>query len=166
MDVATATIQKAAPGSTAEIVRLINSYSFASGGNLLPVSHDEILKRIRNEAVYISVDNGRVIAVGSIVEYGNAGNGGEAEFRSLFVEPAYRNQDIGSAILNLCVELATERGYSVLHTYAKQGSLVGFYKKAGFAESTKTPLKLANDCAACPINDRCEEISLELRLAK
>jgi amino-acid N-acetyltransferase len=88
-----------------------------------------------------------------------------AETRSLVIKEAYRGKQIGSQLVRLCLEEATDLGLEevLALTYHRE-----FFEKLGFNEISKESLpehKIWADCIKCKHFPVCNEIALIKKLS-
>lgn len=87
-------------------------------------------------------ENGKLIG-GSVL----ATRGGEYIIDGIATEAEYRNEKLGSKLLQLALEEARARGGKEVFLVAK---IPGFFKKHGFKEIPATDVPLLFDCLSCP----------------
>ena len=124
------------------------------GGIILARSNDEIATNIRSYTLAMEGD----LLVGFCALHVHSPL--LAEIRSLIVKDGYRSQNIGSEMVNRCVEEGKSLGIKqVLSLTYKQA----FFEKLGFIEIPKESLpdhKIWADCIKCKHFPVCNEISL------
>jgi len=155
-----ATIRPALVEEAPALAALINSYSFRldGGGALLPTSAERIAGIIADPAkgsFFAAVDaSGRLAGCVAVVSYQAI-----AELRSLVVEPSQRNSGLGAALMATALREARRLGFSHLYAFVNARALP-LFERAGFVRAPKPPQKLLTECIACPIQERCAEVSV------
>lgn len=148
-----AVVRKAVASDSQGIAELVNAFTFRSDGSgqLIPLTTDDIFGSINKGLFYVAGQEGKVLACGSVVEYG-----GMAELRSLAVSRQHQGNGFGTALIQTCVREAKQRGYSALYTLTQQQNFA-LFENQGFEKSDIPPEKLSKDCAKCPAYDSCNE---------
>ncbi len=88
-----------------------------------------------------------------------------AEIQSLAVDKNYFGRGIGMALVQRCLEEAKRLGITQVFTLTMEP---GFFEKVGFQRVDKKslPMKVWSDCARCPKQDQCDEVSMLIELTK
>lgn len=122
-------------------------------GKMLPRSADEIAKRLDNWLVIIQ--HGQIAGCVSLVFF----NDELCEVRSLAVDPTFRGQGFGHALVEAAIELAKTRGMSRVLTLTRATKL---FEQVGFQREVVSnfPEKVWRDCAPCPMREHCDEVAL------
>ena len=147
-------LRKAVIKEVRQIHNLLNYY--AGKGLLLPRSLSELYEHLRD--YYVIEDennNGYIIAVCAL------GLCWEdlAEIRSLAVREEFQGKDLGSRMVETCIEEARTLGFSKVFTLTY---VPDFFKKLGFKEVDKStlPHKVWADCLKCPKFPDCDETAM------
>ncbi len=124
------------------------------GGVILIRSDDEISTNIRS--YMLAFDDEQLIGFVALHIHTLT----LAEVRSLIVEAAYRGRQVGSKLVNMCVEEAKILGLKKILslTYEQR-----FFEKLGFVEIPKESIpehKIWADCIKCKHFPICNEVSL------
>lgn len=148
-------IRRAAPEHLPGIAALVTSYS--ERGELLPRSQEDIASGLDDWVVAVRGDVVR--ACGSLVRYSPALN----EIRSLAVSENAKRNGLGLAIGQALIDEARRRD---VHTLFALTRATDFFQKLGFelSPTERFPEKVWRDCRLCPIQDRCDEVAVVLRL--
>lgn len=152
-----AVVRKAAASDSHGIAKLVNTFAFKKSdgsGQLIPLTKENILSLISKGSFYVAEQEGQVVACCSVVEYD-----GIAELRSLAVSQEYQKKGLGTALIQMCVQEAKQRGHSALYTLTQQQNF-GLFERAGFKKSdTKPTEKLSRDCETCELykSESCNE---------
>lgn len=150
-----AVVRKAAAPDSQGIAQLVNTFTFKKSdgsGQLKPLAIADISSLISKGLFYVAEQEGQVVACSSVVEYD-----GIAELRSLAVSQEHQKKGLGTALVQMCVQEAEQRGHSTLYTLTQQQNF-GLFERAGFKKSDTTPPeKLSRDCKTCEIYDSCNE---------
>jgi amino-acid N-acetyltransferase len=82
-----------------------------------------------------------------------------AEIQSLAVDKNYFGKGLGSSLVKACVDQARILGIAKVFTLTMEPI---FFEKIGFKRVDKKtlPMKVWSDCARCPKQDQCDEISM------
>jgi N-acetylglutamate synthase-like GNAT family acetyltransferase len=96
---------------------------FVREGRLLPRTQDELEDLVPNG--FVAIAEGRIVGVAALEVYSKK----LAELRSLAVAPEYRRMGVGRALVQKCVERATQ--LNVLEVMAVTSS-EEFFKSCGF----------------------------------
>jgi amino-acid N-acetyltransferase len=85
------------------------------------------------------------------------------EVRSLAVHPGHTRQGIGTALVQACIEEASQASAETLFVLTYTPAL---FHKLGFGtvEKESLPLKIWNDCQNCLHQDNCDETAMSLSL--
>jgi amino-acid N-acetyltransferase len=138
----------------AEIDAIINLFeSEVRAGKMLPRSAEEIAKRLDNWLVIIQ--DGQIVGCVSLVFF----NDELCEVRSLAVDPSFRGQGFGHALVEAAIELGRSRGMSRVLTLTRATKL---FEQVGFQREVVSnfPEKVWRDCAPCPLREHCDEVAL------
>ncbi|MBN1127084.1 MAG: N-acetyltransferase [Sedimentisphaerales bacterium] len=81
------------------------------------------------------------------------------EIQSLAVKKDFFGRGLGRALVDGCVERARNLGLEKLFTLTLEP---GFFEKNGFLRVDRgtLPMKVWSDCARCPKQDQCDEVSM------
>jgi N-acetylglutamate synthase-like GNAT family acetyltransferase len=122
-------------------------------GRMLPRSPHEIQARLGDWRV--ACDGERIVGCASLVFF----NAELCEVRSLAVDPAYRRNGLGGALIAAMIDLACQRGMRRVLTLTRATPI---FERAGFRRElvANFPEKVWRDCAPCPLRERCDEIAL------
>lgn len=96
-------------------------------------------------SVYVARDDGRVVAMASLIYTVSSAEGGPAAlFEDLIVHPARRGRGIGTALLGFIIQEARRLGVLrlTLLTDAQNERAQALYRKLGFADSSMKPMRL------------------------
>jgi amino-acid N-acetyltransferase len=145
-------IRKAVIKEVGEIHKLLGRY--AEQGLLLPRSLSEIYDHLRDFFV-INDNNGTIIAVCALgVCWEDLG-----EIRSLAVIEGHQGKNIGTQLVESCLEEAASLGLKRIFvlTYVPE-----FFTKVGFRviEKSILPHKIWADCLKCPKFPDCDETAM------
>jgi amino-acid N-acetyltransferase len=145
-------IRKAVMADAKSIQNLVNS--FASNGEMLPVSINEIYEKILEFVVW--EEDGKIL--GCCAMHPTWEN--LAEIRSVAVSKEAGRKGIGKAIVETSIQKAVDIGINeiFLLTYVP-----GFFRKLGFEEIEKEllPKKIWSDCLKCAKFPDCDEIAMK-----
>ncbi|ADD68179.1 GCN5-related N-acetyltransferase [Denitrovibrio acetiphilus DSM 12809] len=144
-------IRKALMTDAKDIQNLVNTY--AKGGEMLPLSINEIYEKILEFVVW--EENGELIGCCAIhPTWDNL-----AEIRSVAVRPDTVKKGVGKALVERSIETAAILGITkvFLLTYVPE-----FFRKLGFTEVEKEmlPKKIWSDCLKCAKFPDCDEIAM------
>lgn len=156
-----AVVRKAVASDSQDIAKLVNAFTFRSDGSgqLKPLTKEDISSLISKGLFYVAEQEGQVVACGSVVEYE-----GIAELRSLAVSQQHQGKGLGTALIQMCVQEAKQRGYSALYTLTQPHNF-GLFERVGFKKlGAKPPEKLLKDCKDCKIYDSCNETAFVKKL--
>lgn len=146
-------IRKASIRDVRAIQRLVNSY--ASMGEMLPRSLNEIYERVREFTVW--EEGGEVAGVCSLAVYWED----LAEIRSLAVHRDFGGKGIGKALTRACLEEAAALGIARVFalTYKPE-----FFTRLGFrvVDKMDLPQKIWKDCLKCTKFHDCDEVAVLL----
>ncbi len=123
-------------------------------GVILIRSDDEISTNIRS--YILAFDDERLIGFVALHIHTIA----LAEVRSLIIDTAYRGQQVGSTLVNMCIEEAQTLGLQKILSLTYQQR---FFEKLGFIEIPKESIpehKIWADCIKCKHFPICNEVSL------
>ena len=138
------------------IQRLVNSY--ASMGEMLPRSLNEIYERVREFTVWKEGEE-EVVGVCSLAVYWED----LAEIRSLAVHRDWGGKGIGKALTRACLEEAASLGIARVFalTYKPE-----FFTKLGFrvVDKMDLPQKIWKDCLKCSKFQDCDEVAVLLEM--
>jgi GNAT superfamily N-acetyltransferase len=101
----------------------------------------DVRSRMETCTVLVAVEDDRVVGGTAYVPgpgpWADRCTPDEAEFRMLVVDPAYRNQGIGEAIVRRCIDLATTGGKArlVLLTEKNMTAAHRIYDRLGFVRA-------------------------------
>ena len=130
---------------------------FADKGEILPRALSEIYEDIRD--YFVVRERGRVIACAALhVTWVDL-----AEIRSLAVDEKEQNQQIGSLLIQACLEEAKELGMPRVFCLVRKPA---FFEKHGFKliDKMELPQKVWVECYRCPKFPNCDEVALIRRL--
>jgi amino-acid N-acetyltransferase len=126
---------------------------FADKGEILPRALSEIYEDIRD---YFVVRKGnQVIACAALhVTWVDL-----AEIRSLAVDEKEQNQQIGSLLIQACLEEVKELGIPRVFCLVRKPA---FFEKHGFKliDKMELPQKVWAECYRCPKFPNCDEVAL------
>ena len=126
---------------------------FADKGEILPRALSEIYEDIRD--YFVVRERGRVIACAALhVTWVDL-----AEIRSLAVDEKEQNQQIGSLLIQACLEEAKELGIPRVFCLVRKPA---FFEKHGFKliDKMELPQKVWVECYRCPKFPNCDEVAL------
>jgi len=126
---------------------------FADKGEILPRALSEIYEDIRD--YFVVRERGRVIACAALhVTWVDL-----AEIRSLAVDEKEQNQQIGSLLIQACLEEAKELGMPRVFCLVRKPA---FFEKHGFKliDKMELPQKVWVECYRCPKFPNCDEVAL------
>ena len=149
------TVRPAAIGDVPTIHYLVETY--ASLGNLLPRSMNELYRHLRDFFV-VEID-GRIAGCGALEIFTES----LGEIRSLVVDDAFKGQGLGKLMVERLIEEARTLGLTRLMalTYVPE-----FFHTLGFTTVPKDtlPEKVWNVCVKCYKFNNCDEIAVVLDL--
>lgn len=139
------------------IMRLVDE--FVRRGDILPRSADSVRLSI-HDWVIATLDD-EVVGMGSLLVYSAL----LAEVRSLAVAEAAQGYGFGRKITEALLDMA--RDYHIPTVFALTRA-VPFFAKLGFVVTDKEmfPQKIWRACRLCPIQDRCDETAVVIKLAE
>jgi amino-acid N-acetyltransferase len=147
-------IRKAVIGEVGEIHKLLRR--FADQGLLLPRSLSEIYDHLRDYFVMEDTeDPDSIIAVCALgICWEDL-----AEIRSLAVKEEFQGRDLGTQLVEKCLEDAISLGLTKVFTLTY---VPDFFAKMGFREVEKStlPHKIWADCLKCPKFPDCDETAM------
>jgi len=126
---------------------------FADKGEMLPRALSEIYDGIRD--YFVVRKGGRVIACAALqVTWADL-----AEIRSLAVDEQEQNQNIGSLLIQACLDDAKELGIPRVFCLVRKPA---FFEKHGFQliDKKELPQKVWAECYRCPKFPDCDEVAL------
>jgi len=126
---------------------------FADKGEVLPRALSEIYDGIRD--YFVVRKGGRVIACAALqVTWADL-----AEIRSLAVDEKEQNQNIGSLLIQACLNDAKELGIPRVFCLVRKPV---FFEKHGFQliDKKELPQKVWAECYRCPKFPDCDEVAL------
>jgi amino-acid N-acetyltransferase len=126
---------------------------FADNGEMLPRALSEIYEDIRD--YFVVREGGRVIACAALhVAWVDL-----AEIRSLAVDEKEQNQQIGSLLIQACLQEAKELGIPRVFCLVRKPA---FFEKHGFEliDKMELPQKVWAECYRCPKFPNCDEVAL------
>jgi len=148
-------VDRAKVGDANSVHRLISH--FADRGEVLPRALSEIYEGIRD--YFVVRKEGRVIACAALqVTWVDL-----AEIRSLAVDEQAQSQEIGSKLVQACLEEAKELGIPRVFCLVRKPA---FFEKHGFQliDKKELPQKVWADCYRCPKFPDCDEVALMRQL--
>ena len=148
-------VDRAKVSDANSVHRLISH--FADRGEVLPRALSEIYEGIRD--YFVVRKEGRVIACAALqVTWVDL-----AEIRSLAVDEQAQSQEIGSKLVQACVEEAKELGIPRVFCLVRKPA---FFEKHGFQliDKKELPQKVWADCYRCPKFPDCDEVALMRQL--
>ncbi len=153
-------IRNATMADIKEIYALLSH--FAAQGMLLGRSLSSLYDQLRDFKVFVARDpadpsGAHEVVAGSAALHVCWEN--LAEIRSLAVLERFQGQDMGTKLVQACLEEAERLGITKVFTLTYQP---GFFKKLGFREIDKNelPHKVWSDCINCPKFPDCNETGL------
>jgi len=126
---------------------------FADKGEMLPRALSEIYDGIRDYFVVRKKE--QVVACAALhVTWVDL-----AEIRSLAVDEQEQNQNIGSLLVQACLEEAKELGIPRVFCLVRKPA---FFERHGFQliDKTELPQKVWAECYRCPKFPNCDEVAL------
>jgi len=152
-------IRKAEVTDAKEIRALIEPYG--REGVMLPVSLSEIYDRLRSFFVCRDKSNGIDMIVGAAslhVTWEDL-----AEIRSLAVFDGEKKRGIGSGLVKMCLEDASDLGIEQVFVLTY---IPDFFKKFGFeiVDKSTLPHKIWTHCLKCVKFPDCDEVAMIKRL--
>lgn len=138
-----------------EIFALIENY--ASKGIMLPKPHNVLYETIREFAVAVDEETGKVVGTGALHLTWNE----LAEIRSMAVHPDYARQGIGAEIVKKLLEDGRKVGVKKFFTLTYSPE---FFATLGFkiVEKETLPHKIWKECIDCPKFANCDETGMTL----
>jgi N-acetylglutamate synthase-like GNAT family acetyltransferase len=139
--------RKARPADIEKIHTLISYYS--AQGVLLPRTEAEVRASIGR---FLVLEEGsRVVACASLEPYPT----GEAELRSLAVDPEMRGQGLGTRMVKYALKVAQRRKLARVIAVSHTPTV---FTRQGFTSTTRfaLPGKIARDCRNCPKASTCD----------
>ena len=130
---------------------------FADKGEVLPRALSEIYEGIRD--YFVVRQGGRVIACAALqVTWVDL-----AEIRSLAVDEQAQSQEIGSKLVQACLEEAKELGIPKVFCLVRKPA---FFERHGFQliDKKELPQKVWAECYRCPKFPDCDEVALVRQL--
>lgn len=149
-------IRKAELRDVPAIFELMNHY--VAERILLPRPLTDLYEDVREFTV--AEEDGKLLGCGALKFY----NQELAEVRSLCVDATLKVKGIGRSITEALVD---EAGRCGLKTVFALTSVPSFFEKLGFQQAPKErfPVKVYEDCLACPKHSCCDEIAVTYELA-
>jgi len=147
-------IRKARMSEVSQIHRILGH--FAGQGLLLPRSLSEIYDHLRD--FFVMEDPSKEEDIIGVCALGICWED-LAEIRSLAVTEGCQGKDVGSLLVNRCLEEAALMGVKKVFTLTY---VTGFFSKIGFKQIEKSalPHKIWADCFKCPKFPDCDEIAM------
>lgn len=144
-------LRKARGADLAQMLELINGY--AARDLLLYRTKASVRGRLGDFVV--AVEGDEVVGCAALTALGP----GLGEVRSLAVREDHAGHGLGRRIVERLLEEATERGFVEVLALTRR---VTFFEALGFEVTRRERFmgKLAADCAACPMNLRCDETAM------
>jgi len=136
---------------------------FAAQGMLLGRALSSLYDQLRDFKVFVAPDVASGADVGTEIVVGSAALHvcweNLAEIRSLAVLERFHGQNIGTQLVQSCLDEADRLGITKVFTLTYQP---GFFNKLGFHEIDKNelPHKVWSDCINCPKFPDCNEIAM------
>ena len=126
---------------------------FAARGELLPRTLNELYQHLRD--FFVCELDGEVVGICALSVYWED----LAEVRSLAVQEAHGGKGLGAALVNTCLEEATDLGVRRVFALTYRP---GFFEKLGFRSIDKRelPQKIWKDCIKCAKFACCDETAL------
>lgn len=144
-------VARARIGDATTMHQMINH--FAEQGDMLPRALSQIYENIRD--YFVAKQGDRII--GCVALHVNWID--LAEVRSLAVDLKSQKQEIGSLLVDACINEARELGLSKVFclTYKQ-----AFFEKQGFhlVDKMELPHKIWAECYNCPKFPNCDEVAL------
>lgn len=106
---------------------------------------DKILHDGSAGTVYVAREDGKVVAMASLIYTVSTAEGGTAAlFEDLVVLPGYRGRGIATALIRFVIQEARRQGLKrlTLLTDSDNARAQALYRKAGFIDSTMKPMRL------------------------
>lgn len=148
-------VDRAKVGDANSVHRLISH--FADRGEVLPRALSEIYEGIRD--YFVVRKEGHIIACAALqVTWVDL-----AEIRSLAVDEQAQSQEIGSKLVQACLDEAKELGIPRVFCLVRKPA---FFEKHGFQliDKKELPQKVWADCYRCPKFPDCDEVALMRKL--
>ena len=148
-------VDRAKVGDANSVHRLISH--FADKSEVLPRALSEIYEGIRD--YFVVRQGGRVIACAALqVTWVDL-----AEIRSLAVDEQAQSQEIGSKLVQACLEEAKQLGIPRVFCLVRKPA---FFEKHGFQliDKKQLPQKVWAECYRCPKFPDCDEVALVRQL--
>jgi N-acetylglutamate synthase-like GNAT family acetyltransferase len=133
------------------VLALVNDYARQ---NLVLARTEESLRGCLDDFAVAELD-GEVVGCSALSELGP----GLGEIRSLAVRAEMNGHGIGRRIIEYHMAQAWRRGYVEVLALTRRVSL---FERVGFHITRRERFldKLATDCKACPLSERCDEIAV------
>lgn len=144
-------VDNAKVGDADSMHRMINR--FADNGDILPRALSEIYENIRD--FFVVRNEGEVVACAALhVSWLDL-----AEIRSLAVEEKSQKQEIGSSLVQACLDEAKALGIPTVFCLTREPA---FFEKQGFKliDKAELPRKVWGECYRCPKFPDCDEVAL------
>ena len=147
-------IRKAVLKEVGEIHKLLGHY--ADEGLLLPRPLSELYDHIRD--YFVVEDSDRQDSIIAVCALGICWED-LAEIRSLAVNQDFQGKNLGTQLVERCLDEAVSLGLSRVFALTY---IPGFFEKIGFKEVEKSslPHKIWADCLKCPKFPDCDEIAM------
>lgn len=147
--------RRARASDVAAIHELIAYY--ADQGLLLPRTKVEV--RTSLGRFLVLEEEQRVVACAALEPY----DGGEAEIRSLAVDPNVRSRGLGARMVQHALRVARRR--KIARVFAVTHA-PDFFERQGFLATTRVavPEKIARDCRYCPRASNCDLSAVAITL--
>jgi len=148
-------VEKARISDVPQMHQLINY--FAERDEMLPRPLSELYENIRD--CFVVRQGERVIACASLHVFWSD----LAEIRSLAVAEDSQQQEIGTQLVEACLNEARELGIATVFCLTYKPS---FFEKFGFSQVDKMelPRKVWTECYRCPKFPDCDEVALVRQL--
>ncbi|HHT47572.1 MAG TPA: N-acetyltransferase [Firmicutes bacterium] len=143
--------RKAKISDVEQMASLINYY--AEQGLMLHRTLPSLYQKIRDYTLIVK--NNKIIGVGGLhVLWRDL-----SEICSLAIDPGYKNNGLGQALVGKLLQESRELGIEKVFTLTYQPA---FFEKSGFTRIGKEhlPQKVWTECVNCPKFPNCDEIAL------
>jgi amino-acid N-acetyltransferase len=126
-------------------------------GRLLPRSLDEL--RTHASRFVVATIRGRIVGCAELAPLSNR----VAEVRSLVVDRRARSRGIGRRLVSELTERGRTQGFETLCAFTHEAE---FFERLGFANvpHSRVPEKIAQDCIACALYQRCGQHAMVVTL--
>jgi amino-acid N-acetyltransferase len=148
-------VRPASPADVPAIAAII--YAHAQRGEMLSRSADDIRQNLSD--FIVGDQDGVAVACGSLVHYTPT----LAEIRSLAVADGIQRNGWGSTMVQALRQRAQDEGVTTLFALTRAAP---FFERLGFSlcDRKSFPEKIWRDCQVCPVQARCDEQAVAIRL--